>query len=325
MSLVATTLIALGLSANPHLDEGRRLFDAMHFKPAEAELRRAIADGGDPEEAREAHDLLARALAAQGRVDDAEKIYGELLSEDPHAPAPTDAAPKVRKAFQRAKESLYPPDYVRLEQLESEESTLELVLVDPWAQVEQLILVEPAIDRRLSINKHRARAPLPAPEGQLIRWSVEARAADGRVLASVAGEIAPVVVAAVPPPPPAKPEPVLVPKATPPAPIAAVIVNGPEPRFRTATYLCLGAAAAATASGAFFGLRSSQSRSALDALEPGGNGRITGLTQPEAFSLERRMQSDALAANGLFAAGATLVGTAIGLWWFGRPGEGASP
>lgn len=123
--------LLLTLGANVDLDEGRMLHDSMQFRAAEARLRLARQQAQSPAERNEAIDLLARTLAAQGRLKDAEDLYSELLALDPHVEAPKDVAPKISDAFNRARESLYPKDFVRL--LSS--SPGKVTLVDPWRKV----------------------------------------------------------------------------------------------------------------------------------------------------------------------------------------------
>src|SRR5258705_13647266 len=109
------TALSLVLAVNPHLDEGRRLYEQLKYPEAEARLKVAeLSPTNTPEERAQIADLLARSLIAQGRAADAERTWAELLAKQPHAPDPAGASPKIRDVFQRAKKSVYPEGFVRL-------------------------------------------------------------------------------------------------------------------------------------------------------------------------------------------------------------------
>ena len=61
------TAITLALAVNPHLDEGRKLYEQLKYPEAEARLKVALqSPTNTPEEVVQISDLLARALIAQG-------------------------------------------------------------------------------------------------------------------------------------------------------------------------------------------------------------------------------------------------------------------
>ncbi len=129
-------------AAHPYLDEGQRLYEAQSWAPAAARLTMA-ADVPELSRAerRLAVGLLARCHLALGNAEQAQEAFAKLLSRDPSAPAP-EGAPKLREVYARAKQRLYPPDYVRLEALAAPPGQLWIALVDPWAQVHQVRLFQ---------------------------------------------------------------------------------------------------------------------------------------------------------------------------------------
>ncbi|MBK7861811.1 MAG: hypothetical protein IPJ65_24980 [Archangiaceae bacterium] len=136
-----TWIILLALSANPHLDEGKRLYEQLKYPEAEARLKVAAqSPTNTPEEQAQIADLLARALIAQGRAADAERTWAELLSKQPHAPDPAGASPKIREVFTRAKKSVYPDGFVKLERRPAAPGRYEADLVDPWNKVASVTL-----------------------------------------------------------------------------------------------------------------------------------------------------------------------------------------
>lgn len=137
--------LLLSSSANPYLDRGRELYGAVRYEAAEAQLRLARkVPTNTPAERWESADLLARALAAQGKQTEARRVYAELLVEDPWAPPPQNVSPKIRELFDEAKRDTYPPEYVRIEELPAPTGSLRLSVVDPWRVVESLRIVMPS-------------------------------------------------------------------------------------------------------------------------------------------------------------------------------------
>lgn len=170
------TAISLVVAVNPHLDEGRRLYEQLKYPDAEARLRVAAqSPTNTPEEQAQIADLLARALIAQGRAADAERTWAELLEKQPHAPDPAGASPKIRDVFSRAKRSVYPEGFVKLERRPAAPGRYEADLIDPWNLVASVTLgAAPQADAR-----HFA-GELPAGTTRL-----EALGVDGKVLASL--------------------------------------------------------------------------------------------------------------------------------------------
>src|SRR5215470_18882487 len=152
-------LTVLLLTANPYLEEAKGFYESLRFREAESRLRLARQNPGNtPEETREILDLLARTVAAFGRFEEAEEIYAELLAKDPHAPAPAPAAPAILNAFVKAKTRLYSPNYVKLSLGKVTDGALEVLLVDPWQQVDLLSLIDADSPERtaLAVKDHRS-------------------------------------------------------------------------------------------------------------------------------------------------------------------------
>ncbi len=146
---VATLLVASLVAANPYLVEGKEHFSHLQYTEALRPLTLAVAvPGQTTAERREAYDLLARTRAALGDLAGTSEAYGELLAKDPNAPAPTDAAPKIREAFRAAKTSLFAPGVVKLTRVTAGEGHLAFELTDPWAAVTRLEVHEIAGNSR---------------------------------------------------------------------------------------------------------------------------------------------------------------------------------
>ncbi|MBX7102118.1 MAG: hypothetical protein K1X89_30665, partial [Myxococcaceae bacterium] len=177
--------VAALVAANPPLDEARGLVKALRYEQALEPLRRATqVPTSTVAERRESFDLLVRTLAALGRLDEAEAAYEALLAADPAAPGPVGAPPRITAAFDRAKQKVYPGDWVRLAALAAAPGELRLAVRDPWGKVVRVVLSEEGReDLPLALSDGEARAQLSSPDA---RWSARAEDADGRALAQLA-------------------------------------------------------------------------------------------------------------------------------------------
>src|SRR5215471_3070249 len=184
-SSAVACLTALVLSANPYLEEGRGFYRSLRFREAESRLRLARENpGNSPEETVEILDLLARSVSAFGRFDEAEEFYEELLAKYPHAPAPSHAAPAILNAFLAAKKRLYSPEYVKLSLGKVTDGTLEVLLVDPWQQVDRLSLVDTESPDKTALAVKDYRSTVDREK--VARQSrIEAQSASGQIVATL--------------------------------------------------------------------------------------------------------------------------------------------
>lgn len=192
-------VLLLALAANPHLDEGRKLYEQLHYPEAEARLKIAAqAPNNSAAEQAQIVDLLARSMIAQGRSADAERVYSELLAKQSDAPDPAGASPKIREVFSRAKRSVYPEGFVRLQRAPSAAGRLEVELIDPWRKVKSVQLAiskagAPWTTQPMTLDARHAGAELAPPPGATWRCTVEALDDDGKVVAALATRDAPLV------------------------------------------------------------------------------------------------------------------------------------
>jgi tetratricopeptide (TPR) repeat protein len=215
-------LLALLVTANPALDEGRVLYQQLNYEQALVKLKAAAEAADSTAERREAYDLLARTWAALGDVKQAESTYTQLLAKDPLAPAPAEAAPKIRAAYNSAKSALFPPGTVRLTRVASPANKLKLQLFDPWSAVHKLELHE--VDAGKEKTKtHEVKPAVEIALGATTEQAwVFALSNSGEVLASLGSKSKPLrfAHAGAPAPPPAPPAPPLVTAPDAPKPLA---------------------------------------------------------------------------------------------------------
>ena len=308
-SSAVACLTALVLSANPYLEEGRGFYRSLRFREAESRLRLARENpGNSPEETVEILDLLARSVSAFGRFDEAEEFYEELLAKYPHAPAPSHAAPAILSTFLAAKKRLYSPEYVKLSLGKLTDGTLEVLLVDPWQQVDLLSLIDAESPERtaLAVKDHRSIVER-AKVGHQSR--IEAQSTSGQIVAALDLSL-------VRPPTLISESPALssLPAAV---PVGGLATSGPAPRSSRAWLITAGSgtAAAVIATGIFTWRGLSEKRQLDGSISRNGYGeRISSLSPDQYGSLESHMNRDLTLAVVAATASLVLGAVTIYLW-----------
>ena len=185
-----TAVVLMLLATNPYLTEGKSYLQQLAYEKALGPLTLAAqVPGQSTSERREAYDLLARTRAALGDLPGAAAAYATLLEKDPLAPAPADAAPKIREAFRAAKAQVYPMGTVRLTAVKAAEGHLAFELFDPWAVVTRLEVHEAGGARTIA-RVPEASVDVRLPPGFAQAW-VEAIDAAGSAVASLGSMRAP--------------------------------------------------------------------------------------------------------------------------------------
>ncbi len=181
--MVLAHVLATLLFTNPQLDEGRTLVQQLRFAEARARLEAALASTTMTlEEQREVAALLAYCWAAEGNVNEAEQAYVQLLSRDARAPAPTAGPPRLRDAFRRAKERLYPAGFVSLTRELSAPGRVAVQLLDPWNLCSGgVVMLRRGLERDFTAEPLAldALGRGQTDVTQLSAWYVEARTAEG--------------------------------------------------------------------------------------------------------------------------------------------------
>jgi hypothetical protein len=227
-------------------------------------------------------------------IDQSEREYARLLDRDPNAPAPADASPKIRAAFQRAKARLYPADFVSLSQVAATNASVEVDVVDPWQKVSELTLASSQGSgtfekQRMEYKDGRASGRFGSLADAPVRYYVLAQGEQERVLARLGSEEKPLLLP--------RPEVATVPAETQ-VPAEALITRRvqPLPPSRTPAWILGGAAVAAAIAGTALAVSSNQDVQAAH-----------GAWASDVKALNDSARSKALAANISFG-GAILCG-----------------
>ena len=199
LALAAALIVAA--QPNSWLDDARALTAKLEFSQAIERLQVARqVPGLTPPEMHAVLELLAYCQVAEGRRDEAEATFVELLELDASAELSKDvASPKVSEAFEAVRAKHFPPDYVRLTEQQAAAGRVAFLLADPWKRVARVVLNErrdgaPVVERLLDGTRGRFAFPLVVAVGSELSWWVEARDAAGDVVVSLGSAAAPRVV-----------------------------------------------------------------------------------------------------------------------------------
>jgi hypothetical protein len=195
MWVVAFLLLAQ--PGNPYLAQGRALAFELKFAEAVEQLKVARRVPGAPlEERLEVLELLATCLVAEGARDGAEEAYAELLTLRPEHELDEGTSPKVSELFTQVKRRLYPGDSVGLFPLAGRDDEALVRVVDPYRRAAAFVLVTREDggawgSRPVPRTDDGVRVSLEVRPGHALELYLEARAADGRVLASLGTDAEP--------------------------------------------------------------------------------------------------------------------------------------
>lgn len=184
---VTTAVVLLAAPSSPWMSEARALVSELRFGEAIARLEVARqVPSLSVDQRHEVLELLAYCQVAEGQREAAEATFMELLRAEPAMALDGEtSSPKVLDVFESAKRKLYPPDYVRVEELPSPAGRVQLRVIDPWQRVTGLVRFERRDGGAWRELKSEAVFPLQVAQGGVLEWYVEARA-DERVVARVA-------------------------------------------------------------------------------------------------------------------------------------------
>lgn len=175
------TLLLLAQPANPWLDEARARADALDFAGAIERLSVArTVPGLSASQQQELLELLARCQVAEGLRADADNTWAELLKANPgYEPNAATTSPKIVESFEAVKKRLFPPSWVRLEEVEATVGRAAFRLVDPWHLVSSVQLSQrldggPWQTSTLSAQGVDYSFPVVVNAGSTLEWYLEA-------------------------------------------------------------------------------------------------------------------------------------------------------
>lgn len=321
--LLAT--LAAGTSGNAQLDRAEKLCDELQFAACLSALDAAWAVEENPRPTvlriLELQGITAASLGQQPR---AQAALRQLFVIAPDHPVRRDYAPRVMTQVFEARAWANSKGALQLEELTPEidggliRSVGVRVASDPLTMVRGVRLHLRAgagewATQLVPLSGDHAKAPAAVRE---LAWFAEVLGERNRVLATIGDAKDPRVARAAPEAVAESASPVADAAAPAAANVAANTSSSPG-FYRPASYVLGGLAVLSVAGGTYFGLSANEARTRLAAPTLNEQGRVTGLTQLEADSLNKTMQRDATLANGLFVAGGILAGAGVTFFLLG--------
>lgn len=297
---------ALVLSAQPSntwLEEARALIAQLKFGEAlqRLEVARQVP-GLDTAAKQSILEFMAYCQVAEGKRDDAERTFTELLDLDAAAELSSDvSSPKVTEAFEAARRKHFPSDYVKLFESPAPVGRAQLELVDPWKKVTRVVLHQRRdegqwAEQVLEGQRGRYSFPLVVAVGSQLEWFVEAVNGADLMVSSVGSVDAPKVIR--------------VPRIEQEAQrqVEPAASAGSAKRVVGVVALGVGVALAAVATGLQVGSWN-QRLAARDASRPPGDFAATALEAERSALVQQNW------AIGLFIAGGVTAGAGLVLVW----------
>ncbi len=351
--LLLCATVALGQS-NPELEKANRfLFDQKFPEASRALEAAARVPGNGRETVVRIYELQGVVYGQLGQATKAREAFQAVLSLDPKHELSGKYAPKVLAAFAASKEwaSANPPLDFKAAKAAIDEKGRVMQLAakvknDSMRLVRKVRFHLRPDDSRWSEQDSELQGVYAAANTEAlgVEWWAELLGDNDRVLMKVASEAVPVregklkervVVADVPK---KEKEEVKVAEAKPrlDEPVQevtsdvkpdAIVVSNPSSSspLRPVGYVLIGVGVVGVGVGAYFGVQSSATRIKITNAARDSQGRVTGITQKEAFDLEPQARSQALIANVLFGVGGgvALLG---GIFWLvgGSASDGVS-
>lgn len=190
----ASALLLLTLAAPswarpaPVLEKAKQAFEALKYRDALKLLEQARAGAkGSLDQSLEILGLIGQCQVGLGDRAAAEAAFEAMLKLSPNAALDQELSPKILDVFEAAKRHLFAPDYVQLKALPGKRER-RVNVVDPWRRVAVVVAL-----RRSAAGRSWAELPLevkdhnlvidPAHFGGEVFFYLEARGADGFVLA----------------------------------------------------------------------------------------------------------------------------------------------
>lgn len=323
-ALLGCLVCVSGLAAATPLQDAKKLVDDLEFAPALKLLDQLEkTDGNDAETLRDIWLLQGISYGTLGKDAKTRDAFRKLLIVFPDTKLPPDLPPRVRTPFFEAKDwasssgALTATPKANLEG--GKVSSVEVTLGPDVLRLARTVRFHVKADgaektEDVALTAGKASLAIGAPS---VEWSAELLSERKGVLVRVEKRTdsasAPVAEGQKP-------------KADQPATAQAVRTDVVAPAQsgtwrRPVGIALLGAGAVAAGVGLYFGITSAGTSARVTGAQRDDLGRVTGVTQREAASLEEQARSQAVVANVLFGVGAGLGAAGVVLTILGPSNE----
>lgn len=298
---------------NPDLKKGEELFAQYKYAEARTAMTKARAARGlDRATLIRILEVIGISAGQQRQAAPAQAAFKDLLYLAPNHQFDTEFAPRVMTPYFEARGQVIEGGGALQFTADTERAT---VVVKDRLQLGKVVRFHSRAGAApwavADVVPTNGKATLPGAPTD-VSWWAELLGDNETQLALVGTEAAPQVerppqaVAAAPTPPPAPP----------PEVVAPVMKTS---ALRPVSYGVLAAAAVAGGVGAYFGVTSSSAFSQLRTAARDGSGRVTSLTEKQAYELSASGRQSGTIANALFIGAGALGVTAVVLWFAGAP------
>lgn len=316
----ATSFPAVAYAENAELAKAELFLGQLKYADADRALAAALqVPGNDRPTLLRILELSGTVAATLRQPERANTYFRRLLVLDPSFKLSGESTPRVSTAFLEAKGwvaerqpltfTALPPVVVggNVERIEVQ------VTSDPLGMAKNVRFHLRPLEgtwapQHSPLEGKLARALVAAPA---VEWWAELLGENDAVLAELGLPGQPMAATAKVAPPP-------IPPAPPPQVSGPLPTSEGSPGLRVAAIASWVGAAAAIGTGAYFGSRSASGRRQLEGVARDEDGAVTGLTQVQAIALEKRVKSDAVAANVFLGTAAGLAVAGGVFWWLGN-------
>lgn len=332
-ALVSTASGDAGRSdvSNRHLARAEHLIDNLRYPSAAKELELTLAtEGLDRTTLLRALELSGIVAAILNQPAQATAFFRTLLVLDPKHKLSADFAPRVTTIFYQAKGWIAERGPLNFSPGEVRFSADRVTEINVWVRPDPLSLGKRVrFHSRYSngswttteVNFSQEDTVVLSANAESVEWWAELLGDSNAVLASIGSQRKPML-AHLPPPPPPPPEPVAAAKMEPHYPppsggaIEAIRPVATSP-LRIASYGLAGGGIAALSIGAYFGWKSMNDRRRIEFASVNSQGIVTGISQREAFELDKQARLEATLANILWISGSALAASGVVLYFVG--------
>jgi hypothetical protein len=293
----ALLLLLLSQAPNPYLDQGRTLARSLLFAEAIEQLKVARqVPNMERAQRLEVLELLGKCEVAEGRREDAEDAYTELLGLEPAYELDEKASPKMQQLFLAVKHRLYPEPWLKVLPQPAGPGEALVKVVDPYHRSAVLMFRTRRDggaweDRPMGLDGAAARLPLEVEPGHTLDWYAEARDSTGSALGSWGTAAEPQHVVGT-------------------GTVGPVLVESGTPRLKRApAWIAVAVAVVAAGAGATLqAISLDEAKAAHDRTKPPGDFSDT------ARAAEARANTDAAVATGFFIGAGVAAGAGVVLF-----------
>ena len=310
-SVLLAAWVAITAAPNAELDRATRQVDDLQYSEAQKSLEAAWKKSGNDRQTTlrilELQGVVAATLNDGAR---AAKLFAMMLSLEPERKLTGDHPPRVMTPYYEARGRVAEMGRLSLERGEGVTATVRDAL--KLAKKVRFHLRRDGVWSVVTSDIVNGVASAPV-QAMPLDWWAEAISDREAILVSAASEAAPWHEG-----PSDAPRVAVVPQVQVMVAPQVVVVERHGSPLRPVAWVAAGAGVVALGVGVAFGVMSNAARSKIDGASTDPSGNITGVTQREAYELDRKQRSNATIANAMYLTAGALAATSVALFVISR-------